>query len=134
MPILKNEQIPDSPSQFREWEFTEKWILRQAAKPFVTEEIYHRRKLQYNAPISRPSVTETVTPLQVYLKGRLTEESVGSLGWANWAYVKDLLSDYLADPHSPLDGGIDRRARVLLCLSSFIVLGERFGTPKFVAS
>ncbi|KAK1231767.1 hypothetical protein PQX77_005115 [Marasmius sp. AFHP31] len=81
MPILKKDQVPDSSSQIREWDFTEKWILRQAAKPFVTEEIYRRRKLQYNAPISRPSKTRT--PLQVYLKDRLTDESVRRLGWAN---------------------------------------------------
>ncbi|KAL0576097.1 hypothetical protein V5O48_005871 [Marasmius crinis-equi] len=129
MPILKNDPNPPFSSQFRKWEFTEKWVLRQAAKPFVTNEIYSRTKLQYNAPIAKPSKTSSLTPLQTYLKGKLTEDSVKKLGWANWEYVGGLLKGYLEDPQCPTDGGIDRRARALLCMSSFVILQERFGVP-----
>ncbi|KAL0570486.1 hypothetical protein V5O48_011474 [Marasmius crinis-equi] len=129
MPALKNDPTPPFSTQFRSWEFTEKWVLRQAAKPFVTDEIFSRAKSQYNAPIAKPSKASPLTPLQIYLKGKLTEDSVKKLGWASWEYVGGLLKGYLEDPQCPTDGGIDRRARALLCMSSFVILQERFDVP-----
>ncbi|KAJ7749732.1 asparagine synthase, partial [Mycena metata] len=55
------------------WGFTEKWILRQAVNPYVTEELFLRKKLSYNAPPSPRTVGESnLVPLQGYLKARLT--------------------------------------------------------------
>jgi asparagine synthase (glutamine-hydrolysing) len=128
----------------RKWRFVEKWILREAVKPFITEEIYLRKKSQYNAPISRPtpptpsingvlgdSSLPELTPLQRLLKGRLTPETVGRLGWANWDYVRGLLDGYLEAPETPDDGGLDKRARCMLLMLSFVVLQERFGVPRY---
>jgi asparagine synthase (glutamine-hydrolysing) len=39
------------------WSFTEKWLLRQAVRPYVTDELFERRKFSYNAPPERPSST-----------------------------------------------------------------------------
>ncbi|KAF9262332.1 putative asparagine synthase [Marasmius fiardii PR-910] len=134
MPRLMNDE--ESVLNQQKWAFTEKWILRQAARPFVTDEIFNRAKAQYNAPLPRHSSTSIscqsapeLTPLQSYLKTRLTEGVVNRLGWARWEYFDKLLEDYLQSPQSPADGGIDRRARILLCIASFVVLQERFGVP-----
>ncbi|CAK5283674.1 unnamed protein product [Mycena citricolor] len=33
--------------------FTDKWLLREAVRPFVPEEVYNRKKLMYNSPAAR---------------------------------------------------------------------------------
>ncbi|KAJ7573240.1 putative asparagine synthase [Mycena floridula] len=106
------------------WSFTEKWVLREAVRPFVTDEIYQAKKSQYNVPIARSDNVDP-TPLQRLLKERLTVETVGKLGWANWS-----LQQYLTSPESPLDGGLDKRARILLFILSFVILQNRFKIPN----
>ena len=43
--------------------------------------------------------------------------------------VKAILDEYLEDPHCPSDGGLDKRARILLSISSYTVLGKYFKVP-----
>lgn len=127
---------PDSSSPLK-WVFTEKWILRQAVKPFVTDELFARKKSQYNVPISKTISkaesssleVQNLTPLQILLKKGLTRESVENLGWANWEYIERLLGSYMASMETPVDGGLDKRARVLLCVLSFVVFQRRFEVP-----
>lgn len=125
MPHLRDATATVAPQK---WGFTEKWILREAVKPFVTDEIYNRKKSQYNVPVSRPN-TGTLTPLQQLLKTKLTEHSIRKLGWANSAYILSLLEGYLDNAECPVDGGLDKRARVLLCVLSFVILQDRFKIP-----
>ncbi|KAJ7595204.1 putative asparagine synthase [Mycena floridula] len=110
------------------WSFTEKWVVREAVKPFVTQEIYQRKKFQYNAVIAR-ATDGSLTPLERLLKERLTVDTVTKLGWANWDYIGGLLHQYLASPETPADGGLDKRARILLCIVSFVILQDRFNVP-----
>ncbi|KAL0566412.1 hypothetical protein V5O48_015604 [Marasmius crinis-equi] len=119
----------ESGSLPRKWTFTEKWILREAAKPYVTDEVYRRKKAQYNVPLSVPT-SSSLSPLQRLLKTRLTEENIAKLGWLNWEYISGLLDAYIKAPECPLDGGLDKRARVLLFILSFVVLQERFQVPR----
>ncbi|KDR72346.1 hypothetical protein GALMADRAFT_32536, partial [Galerina marginata CBS 339.88] len=75
------------------WLFTEKWILRQAVKPFITEEVYLRKKQQYNSPIPQRTQKERghatkLTPLQVFLKERITANLVNALGFMDWPSIK----------------------------------------------
>lgn len=87
----------------------------------------------YNSPIPRHAEsTSRLTPLQVLLEKRLTKENVDRLGWLNWDTVSKTLDDYLEFPESPADGGLDRRARRLLYVLSFVVIQERFGVPSLV--
>ncbi|KAI3615608.1 asparagine synthase [Moniliophthora roreri] len=137
MPALQDqEHATEGTSAPRKWKFTEKWILREAVKPFVTPEIYNRIKTQYNAPIARPvreSESDTkpsLSPLQAMLKAKLTKESVEKLGWADWNYIEATLQGYLDSPVYPADGGLDKRARKLLTIASFLILQERFNVPK----
>ncbi|KAJ7919668.1 putative asparagine synthase [Mycena leptocephala] len=122
--------MPVAGSKPGTWTFDEKWILRQAVKPFVTEEIYRRKKAPYNPP-PRPAGGEGIAPLQLHLSRRLTQASVERLGIFHWPYIRDTLADYIESPGFPAHGAIDERARVLLGVVSFIVLQERFNVPTF---
>ncbi|KAJ7643049.1 putative asparagine synthase [Mycena polygramma] len=114
------------------WTFTDKWILREAVKPYVTEELFLRKKLSYNAPPSRRADGDsTLVPLQIHLKERITQENIERLGFLDWPYLKDLLTTYLADPVFPADGSLDTRAQILMYALSFLVLQERFDVPTW---
>ncbi|KAJ7487266.1 putative asparagine synthase [Mycena galericulata] len=115
-----------------QWTFTDKWILRQAVKPFVTEELFLRKKLTYNAPSSRRGATDpTSVPLQEHLKARITQANVERVGFFEWPFVKESLTSYLAHPEFPADGSLNARAQLLLYVLSFIVLQERFHVPTW---
>ena len=110
----------------------EKWILRQAVKPFITEEVYLRKKVPFNPPPSgRPAMASDLVPLQIHFKARITQASVERLGFINWPFIGDLLADYLESPTFPAQGNIDARARVLMTILSYIVLQERFHVPSY---
>ncbi|KAJ7622565.1 putative asparagine synthase [Mycena polygramma] len=130
-PSLKVHPVPgDGPGM---WTFTDKWVLRQAVKPYVTEELFLRKKLSYNAPPSRRADGDSdLVPLQIHLKKRITQENIKRLGFLDWAYVEDLLTTYLADPIFPADGSLDTRAQILMYALSFVVLQERFEVPTWV--
>ncbi|KAJ6494705.1 putative asparagine synthase [Mycena vitilis] len=114
------------------WGLAEKWILREAVKPFVTEEMYLRKKAPFNPPPSlRPEGTTGLLPLQVLLKTRVTQEAVERIGFINWQFVQAQLAGYLEAPMFPPMGMIDPRARVLMSVLSYIVLQERFEIPTY---
>ncbi|KAF8803087.1 putative asparagine synthase [Phlegmacium glaucopus] len=122
-----------------EWILTEKWVLRQAVKPYITEEIYLRRKAQYNAPLPAPKrngdatgIKNNLTPLQVFLKERVTKDRVNALGFLNWDNINTMLEDYILSPDCPADGGLDKRARVLLSVASYTILQDKFKVPTAV--
>ncbi|KAJ7034081.1 putative asparagine synthase [Mycena alexandri] len=129
-PSLKIRPVPgEQPGQ---WTLTEKWILREAVKPFVTDEIYLRKKAPYNPPPASSSIAGSeLMPLQAHLKARITQTSVDRLGFLDWPRIKDLLDGYLASPTFPTHGAIDRRAAALMGVLSLIVLQERFNVPPF---
>ncbi|KAJ7239167.1 putative asparagine synthase [Mycena haematopus] len=129
-PSLKIRPIPgDQPGK---WSMVEKWILREAVKPFVTEEIYLRKKIAFNPPPSGPAaVPSDLLPLQAHLKARITQASVEQMGFVDWPFIRDLLADYLESPKFMPHGNIDPRARVLMTVLSYIVLQERFRVPSY---
>ncbi|KAJ7140776.1 hypothetical protein C8R44DRAFT_974542 [Mycena epipterygia] len=111
----------------KKWNLIEKWVLRQAVKPFVTEEIYLRKKIPFNPP---PCPTASgLLPLQVHIAKRVTQAAVERLGFLDWVYINDVLTEYMASPVFPAHGAIDPRARMLMIVLSFIVLQERFSVP-----
>ncbi|KAF7368151.1 putative asparagine synthase [Mycena venus] len=129
-PSLKIRPIQEKESG--RWNLAEKWILREAVKPFVTEEMYLRKKAPFNPPPSRRTAgTTDLLPLQVHLKARITQESVERIGFINWPFVQAQLSGYLEAPMYPPGGMIDPRARLLMTVLSYIVLQERFQVPSY---
>ncbi|KAK8040940.1 hypothetical protein PG994_013947 [Apiospora phragmitis] len=64
-------------------QFWEKWILREAARPFITDELYRRRKHPYTAPVTWPRGG----PLQQMLRRLLTRENVDAVGFLDWPTI-----------------------------------------------
>jgi asparagine synthase (glutamine-hydrolysing) len=117
------------------WSLIEKWILRQAVKSYITEEVYFRKKFAFNPPPSQaPALASGQLPLQMHLKKRITQANVERLGFIDWPFVKGQLEDYIAAPTFPPQGAIDGRASVLMRVLSYIVLQERFYVPSFTLS
>ncbi|KAJ6608829.1 putative asparagine synthase [Mycena sp. CBHHK59/15] len=97
------------------WSFTNKWILREAVKPYVTEELFLRRKLNYNAPPSRRDEGDlALVPLQAHLKSRITPANVERVVFFDWKFLEETLASYLAAPEFPADGSLDIRAQLLM--------------------
>ncbi|KAJ6573549.1 putative asparagine synthase [Mycena vulgaris] len=123
------KMMPTAGDGPNKWTLTEKWILREAVRPFVTEEIYTRRKIPFNPPPSPHRAASGLVPLQIHLRKRITQANVEHLGLFDWPYINDLLAGYLDSPEFPAQGAIDQRARMLMAVLSFIVLQERFRVP-----
>ncbi|KAJ7244941.1 putative asparagine synthase [Mycena rebaudengoi] len=125
-PSVKIMPITDGSGK---WTLTEKWILRQAVQPFVTKEIYLRKKAPFNPPPQPSSASGGLVPLQAHLKARITQTNVERLGFFDWKYIQEILDGYLNSPSFPAHGAVDQRARMLMGVLSFIVLQERFHVP-----
>ena len=110
-----------------EEEITEKYVLREAVRPFVTEEIYKRRKYPYNAPAKY-----TVDgPLHQLMKRLVTKENVSRVGFLSWtceglevAKGRRNLGE-LVD--AAFEGGDEGAFRLTICIAQWVVLTERFG-------
>ncbi|WPH03569.1 asparagine synthase [Acrodontium crateriforme] len=86
-PSLKIKYNPPKPGQDASaGTFTEKWILREAARPFITDEIYYRKKHGYAAP----TVWPVGGALHNMFKSLITRENVERLGFVAWDQVKCL--------------------------------------------
>ena len=100
-------------------EFTEKWILREAARPFITNELYKRKKHPYSAPTVWPEGG----PIHKLFQGLLTEENVKGLGFVDWQKVQDNLM-------IAFEKGDVRAMRGCYVVGQWVVIGKRFGIPK----
>ena len=99
--------------------FVEKWILREATKPFVTKELYERKKHAYTAPILYPENG----PLHQLYKKLLTREAIDGLGFLDWKEVKGL-------PERAFVKKELSAMRSLNLCCQWIILGKRFGVAR----
>ncbi|KAL9611160.1 MAG: hypothetical protein Q9167_004182 [Letrouitia subvulpina] len=98
--------------------FTEKWILREAARPFISPELYERKKAAYTAPV----VYSENGPLQRYYEKLLTKEKVEELGFLKWEAVMELREGlFIKDA---------KAMRILNVICQWIILGKRFGITR----
>ncbi|KAJ7056407.1 putative asparagine synthase [Mycena amicta] len=132
MPVLDPSSESDQPT----YQLIEKWLLRQAVKPFISDAVYQRRKVAFNPPpapaSSSASGARELLPLQKHLSTRLTQETVERLGFIRWEYVEDQLDAYLERPAFLPKGAFDPRARMLMWVLGLVVLQERFGVAKYI--
>ncbi|KAF2650047.1 asparagine synthetase [Lophiostoma macrostomum CBS 122681] len=100
-------------------QFIEKWILREASKPFITEELYQRKKHPYSAPTTYPEDG----PLHILLSGLITKEKVEKLGFLDWRKIDGLIDRAFAkkDPNA---------MRFAFTVAQWVVIGERFGVKR----
>jgi asparagine synthase (glutamine-hydrolysing) len=101
--------------------FLEKHVLRQAMKPFITEEIYNRRK----HPFLGPSKYSEDGPMHTICKKLLTKENVEQVGFLDWDSVQDNLNRSFIDK----DPFAMRRT---LTSVQYVVLSKRFGVKKAI--
>ena len=100
----------------------EKWILREATRPFVTEEVYRRRKIMFLVPVR----WKKDGALHMRLKSILAKEAVENLGFVRWSCIQDALARGFGDA---ADGA---SFRTLLYAASWVTLSKRFGVKKAV--
>lgn len=106
--------------------FREKHILREAMRPFITEEVYASRKKPYAAP----SKYEVNGPIHQLFTRLVTKENVDNLGFLDWGQTKEHLDKSFGDSQNELS------FRATLSVAQYVVLSQRFGvaparnTPK----
>lgn len=101
----------------------EKWVLKEAVKPFITDEIYNRTKHPYIAPSSKgknPVITELVNKL-------INRETIEKLGWVKYEKIAEAKDTFLQT-------GDTKIFRDLLVMMSYVVLSERFNVATYGAS
>jgi asparagine synthase (glutamine-hydrolysing) len=101
--------------------FSEKWILKEAMKPFITEELYKRKKHPFSAPVKyKPD-----GPVHKLFERLITKENVEELGFLDWEQCKRLVHDAIFDA--------DRvKYSQMILVGQFVVLQKRFGVKKAV--
>jgi asparagine synthase (glutamine-hydrolysing) len=122
-PSAKIRWLPAS-EENPEGRFVEKWVLREAAKPYITKELYERKKHPYSAPTTWPRDG----PLHKLLAGLLTEENVEKLGFVSWPRVKWLVYRAFGEKGDP--GAM----RTALVVAEWVVLSQRFGVERALPS
>ncbi|KAK1993536.1 asparagine synthase [Colletotrichum falcatum] len=100
--------------------FREKLILREAAKPFITEEIYSRPKHAFLASTKYPKEG----PIHRVLKRLLTKDNVEALGFLDWEKIEGHMSKAFED------GSISQDFMPCLFAASFVTIGQQFGVAK----
>lgn len=98
----------------------EKWILREAVRPFVTDEVYRRRK----APFSAPTTWPKDGPLQRMFKELLTRDAVEELGFVDYAVVEAALESAFGERACPV------AFRTLNYTGGWVALGQKLGVKK----
>ncbi|KAI8977412.1 asparagine synthase [Mycotypha africana] len=100
----------------------EKWVLKEAVKPFITEELYKRTKHPYIAPSSKGQ-----NPKTVELVNRLiSREKIDRLGWADTEKILEFKDTFLKTN----DAGLFKD---ILFIMSFVILSERFNVATWEA-
>ncbi|KAL4904609.1 hypothetical protein BDW74DRAFT_178703 [Aspergillus multicolor] len=94
----------------------EKHILREAMKPFITEEVLNRTKRAYLGP----SNYREGRPLHQAVTKLLTEENVKQLGFVDWDQLQEHVVRGFRD-------GDQRCFRSSLFVAQLVVLSQRFG-------
>jgi len=108
-------------------DFVEKYVLREAARPFVTDEIYEKRKHPYSAPV-RYGMNG---PLHQLMSSLITKDNVSSLGFLAWASEDDDGGKTMADMvHLAFAEKNEPAFRLVICLAQWIVLGKKFGVRE----
>ncbi|KKK13879.1 hypothetical protein ARAM_004225 [Aspergillus rambellii] len=97
----------------------EKYILRQAMCPFITDEIMNRTKRAYLGP----TIYREGGPIHNVVMKLLTEENVRNLGFVDWNQLQKQIVKGFRD-------GDGRCFRSSLFVAQLVVLSQRFGVKK----
>lgn len=112
-PSLKLKYDPDTSS------FNEKFVLREAARPFITDEIYRRKKHPFVGPIK----WNAGGPLHRLFQDLVTNDNENSLGFVSWEKAEQLLR-YAFEDQNP------SAFRSAMVIAQFVVLMQTFGVKS----
>jgi asparagine synthase (glutamine-hydrolysing) len=101
----------------------EKYILREAMRPFITDEVMNRTKRAYLGP----SNYRENGPLYRAVKSLLTENNVKKLGFVDWNRLQEHIVKGFRD-------GDPRCFRSSLFVAQLVVLSQRFGVKIATAT
>ncbi|KAL6400205.1 asparagine synthase [Ilyonectria robusta] len=99
---------------------TEKWILREAVRPYITDELYTRKKVPFLAPARWPRDG----PLHNMFRKLLSPEAVENLGFVDGRVIEEALNGAFGDDGDPA------LFRLLCYAGSWVVLANRFSIKK----
>lgn len=116
-----SSDIPKGAYPVEPSEYTEKWALREAAKPFITAEIYERRKHAYTAPSTWPRGG----PVHALLARLVTRPNVERLGFVQWEEVERVLGVTFEDQETSTREVV-RAWRLVVMTACWVVLSQRF--------
>lgn len=114
-PSLKMKYDPNTAA------FRDKYLLREAMRPFVTEEIYHRAKHPYMGPVRFAENG----PLHAVLSRLVTRENVVQLGFVDWSRTEGLVERAFVEKDASA-------FRKVMAVAQFVVLAQRFGVKTAV--
>ncbi|KAI9147089.1 Amidase chyE [Paramyrothecium foliicola] len=96
---------------------SEKWILREAARPYITDELYNRRKLPFLAPVRYPEDG----PLHNMFKELLTRKAVEGLGFVRFDVIEAALKAAFGDNSDSAS------FRTLCYVGGWVAISQGFG-------
>lgn len=99
---------------------SEKWILRQAVRPYITDELYKRKK----HPFLAPTQWAKDGPLHRMLKMLLTQEAVEQLGFVGYAKIQEAMDVAWGEEADP------KSFRLLVYCGAWVTLSQRLGVAK----
>ncbi|KAK1954637.1 hypothetical protein LY78DRAFT_674992 [Colletotrichum sublineola] len=99
---------------------TEKWILREAVRPYITEKLYQRKKHTFLTPTKWPRDGA----LHNLFRTLLTRRAVEGPGFVDHGAVQDEVKRAFGDEADA------KSSRVLCYVGSWVTLAQRFGVKK----
>ncbi|MBW4588162.1 asparagine synthase (glutamine-hydrolyzing) [Aetokthonos hydrillicola Thurmond2011] len=114
------ELVCKMPASLKIRGLTEKYVLREAAKPLITDTMYNRQKHPFLAP---PSTLKRKEPLQQLVQDTLRSSGMSCLPFYNHAAVIRLLDELPTMSESQLTS----IETILMKILSAYILQERFG-------
>ncbi|KAL5359154.1 hypothetical protein BJX96DRAFT_147878 [Aspergillus floccosus] len=97
----------------------EKHVLREAVRPFVTDEIYKRKKKPYLGPTQ----FEENGPLHQLIDRLTSQDNIEALGFVDWERTKEQVHKAFVEKN-----GI--ALRYAMMAAQFVVLSQRFGVKR----
>jgi asparagine synthase (glutamine-hydrolysing) len=99
--------------------FSEKWILKEAVKPYITQELYERKKHPFSAPVKYQEGGKVYE----LFDGLITKSNIDQLGWLEWEKCEGLVR------HAIKEGDRSAFGQMIL-VGQFVILGKKFKVKR----
>ena len=125
----EGEGGPTAPNTTPSGRYIEKFILREAGKKYITDEVYQRKKHPYSAPVRYTKSGPLYKSSEEVGYGAESRRRWGGWMGGKWrGWLRGLL---LMGMQVTTKGDVGL-FRLAICLAQWVVLGERFGVRRAV--